>query len=426
MTNGTKYSRPGAISEPPFHGVSRGDIRGNRAEESSYNAKVLRFRQLIRRALRMLNLIIGFMFFLNRYTLLVASSSMMLAHFAWTADPTLSGAFSALRAYAIGGRIVLPALVVLALSLTAGGAVVFQEVFQEIADPQSYLPGPNIKYSCVHVVPVLTHTKMTDRDLSADIGRMAVMTATRAIAIAANLIVFAITVYRTFGIKRQARQLQMKVPLTTVLLADGFLYFVVGVRPTMSSVLISRFMFHLHRSPGPAGSTLQATHSLMSSSAGSAPLDSVVFAHFSTDDKSVGAPFAGDTSSAGIALEDDWDDTASDVEGESESNGEGHPSDSPSGGHFRVAIKGLIEAANVSTVYHANGAPHLPHVITRPILVLDSIYTASFAFEDNSRTMGVLGHGRRIKTHVTQTHWRMTDMFFEDRIIESAVELQDT
>lgn len=47
------------------------------------------------------------------------------------------------------------------------------------------------------------------------------MTATRAIAIAANLIVFAITVYRTFGIKRQARQLQMKVPLTTVLLADG-------------------------------------------------------------------------------------------------------------------------------------------------------------------------------------------------------------
>lgn len=50
---------------------------------------------------------------------------------------------------------------------------------------------------------------------------MAVMTATRAIAIAANLIVFAITVYRTFGIKRQARQLQMKVPLTTVLLADG-------------------------------------------------------------------------------------------------------------------------------------------------------------------------------------------------------------
>lgn len=269
-----------------------------------------------------------------------------------------SAAFSALRAYAIGGRTVLPALVVLALSLTAGGAVVFQEVFQEIAGSQSYLSGPDIKSSCVHVVPVLTHTKcndilsrMTDRDLSADIGRMAVMTATRAIAIAANLIVFAITVYRTFGIKRQARQLQMKVPLTTVLLADGFLYFVVlfvldivlivslqGRSAThtidlqaiyyiapMSSVLISRFMFHLHRSPGPAGSTLQATHSLMTSSAGSAPLDSIVFAHFSTDDKSVGAPFAGDTSSAGIALEDDWDDSVSDVEAEYESHGEGHP-----------------------------------------------------------------------------------------------------
>lgn len=248
-----------------------------------------------------------------------------------------SAAFSALRAYAIGGRTVLPALVVLALSLTAGGAVVFQEVFQEIAGSQSYLSGPDIKSSCVHVVPVLTHTKL--------------MTATRAIAIAANLIVFAITVYRTFGIKRQARQLQMKVPLTTVLLADGFLYFVVlfvldivlivslqGRSAThtidlqaiyyiapMSSVLISRFMFHLHRSPGPAGSTLQATHSLMTSSAGSAPLDSIVFAHFSTDDKSVGAPFAGDTSSAGIALEDDWDDSVSDVEAEYESHGEGHP-----------------------------------------------------------------------------------------------------
>ncbi|OSX62968.1 hypothetical protein POSPLADRAFT_1033578 [Postia placenta MAD-698-R-SB12] len=253
-----------------------------------------------------------FMFFLNRYTLLVASFSMMLAHFASTVDTVISSlnsdsvdaerryakcklqevrlAFSALRAYAIGGRIVLPALVVLALSLTAGGAVVNGE-----------------------------------RDLSADIGRTAVMTATRAIAIAANLIVLAITIHRTFGIKRQARQLQMKVPLTTVLLADGFLYFVVGVRPTMSSVLISRFMFHLHRSSGPAGSTLQATHSLMISSAGSAPLDSIVFAHFSTDDKSVGTPFAGNTSSAGIALEDDWDDTVSDMEAEYESNGEGHP-----------------------------------------------------------------------------------------------------
>lgn len=63
----------------------------------------------------------------------------------------------------------------------------------------------------------------------------------------------------------------------------------------------------------------------MTSSAGSAPLDSIVFAHFSTDDKSVGTPFAGNTSSAGIALEDDWDDTVSDMEAEYESNGEGHP-----------------------------------------------------------------------------------------------------
>ncbi|EED84229.1 predicted protein [Postia placenta Mad-698-R] len=235
-------------------------------------------------------------FFLNRYTLLVASSSMVIAHLTWKADTSTtckglgwvyesanillfveSAVFSALRAYAIGGRIVMPALVVLVLSLTAGGAMLNSE-----------------------------------RDFSADI--IAVMTATRAIAIAADLIVFAVTIHHTFGIKRQARQLGIKVPLVTMLLVDGFLYFVVGVQPTISSILISRFMFHLHRSPSPAGSTLRETHSLMTCSVGSAPLDSQAFAHFRTNNIGVGTPSAGMTSSAGIALEDDWGDAASDVE----------------------------------------------------------------------------------------------------------------
>lgn len=50
---------------------------------------------------------------------------------------------------------------------------------------------------------------------------MAVMTATRAIAIVADLIVFAVTIHHTFGIKRQARQLGIKVPLVTMFLVDG-------------------------------------------------------------------------------------------------------------------------------------------------------------------------------------------------------------
>lgn len=93
----------------------------------------------------------------------------------------------------------------------------------------------------------------------------------------------------------------------------------------MSSVLISRFMFHLHRSPGPAGSMLQETRRQVTSSAGSSPIDSIAFVHFRTDNLGTGIPSAAMASSASIALEDDWDNAASDVEAECESNGEGHP-----------------------------------------------------------------------------------------------------
>jgi len=166
-------------------------------------------------------------------------------------DP-ISAVFTALRTYAIGGRDWRPALLVFALAVVPVGTNLYSDV--------------NTWFTALFLPP-LGIVCDGNQNVTVDTGNK-LLIATRACAIASDLLALAITWSSTYQIKRDADKAKIKASLATLLLRDGTLYFVIllalnamhmGFYLTntfvdiswfivpISSSLISRFLLNLRQ-----------------------------------------------------------------------------------------------------------------------------------------------------------------------------------